>query len=42
MKIKAGLWIDHRQAIIVLLTGSGEEIITLMSDVEKQLRAGCG
>jgi len=38
MKINAGLWIDHRQAIIVLLTGSGEEIMTLMSDVEKQQR----
>lgn len=38
MKIAAGLWIDHRQAIIVLLTGSGEEIRTLMSKVEKQLR----
>lgn len=38
MKINAGLWIDHRQAIIVLLMSSGEEIITLKSDVEKQLR----
>jgi hypothetical protein len=38
MKINAGLWIDHRQAIIVLLTGSGEEIRTIMSDAEKQQR----
>lgn len=38
MKINAGLWIDHRQAIIVLLTGAGVEIMTLMSDVEKQQR----
>ena len=38
MKINAGLWIDHRQAIIVLLTGSGEEIRPIMSDVEKQQR----
>ncbi len=26
MKIKAGVWIDHRQAVVVLITGSGEEI----------------
>ncbi|MBN2644100.1 MAG: hypothetical protein JXR59_01350 [Desulfuromonadaceae bacterium] len=38
MKIKAGLWIDHRQAIIVLLMSSGDEIMTLKSKVEKQQR----
>ncbi len=38
MKIKAGLWIDHRQAIIVRVTGSNEELRTIMSQIEKQLR----
>ena len=38
MKLIAGLWIDHREAIIVTLTGSGEEIKHLHSAVEKQLR----
>ncbi len=38
MKIKAGLWIDHRQADIVLVTSTGEKIRSIMSHVEKQLR----
>lgn len=38
MKTKAGLWVDRRQAIVVLLTDTGEEIKEIMSNAEKQLR----
>ena len=33
-----GLWIDHRKAVIVVVTGKGEEITLINSNVEKQLR----
>ena len=33
-----GLWIDHREAIIVVLTEKGEETKRIESTVEKQLR----
>lgn len=35
---QVGVWIDHRQAILVLLSPGGEEIQRLDSNVEKQLR----
>ena len=38
MSIKAGLWIDHRKAVIVVVTDTGEEIIQVLSNAEKQLR----
>lgn len=38
MKTKTGLWIDHRKAIIVAITGKGEEICLIISKAEKQLR----
>ncbi|GFE60635.1 hypothetical protein [Geobacter sp. AOG2] len=38
MKTKAGLWIDHRQAIVVFVTATGEEIKQIPSHAEKQLR----
>ncbi len=38
MKRKVGLWIDHRQAIIVSVTEAGEEIGLITSQAEKQLR----
>lgn len=38
MKTKAGLWIDHRQAIVVIVSDTGEEIKQISSDAEKQLR----
>ena len=37
-KLKAGVWIDHREAIVVLLTEAGEETKHISSNVEKQLR----
>jgi stalled ribosome rescue protein Dom34 len=38
MKKHAGLWIDHRQAVIVSLLDQGEEIIRITSDIEKHVR----
>ena len=38
MRTKVGLWIDHREAIIVAVTDKGEEIGLIISKVEKQLR----
>ena len=38
MKATVGLWIDHRKAIIVAVTDTGEETGLLISQVEKQRR----
>jgi hypothetical protein len=38
MKKEIGLWIDHREAIIVILTGAGEEIKHISSNNEKHIR----
>jgi hypothetical protein len=38
MNKAAGLWIDHRKAVIVVVTDKREEIKLIMSKVEKQLR----
>jgi len=38
MKTLAGLWIDHREAIIVLLSEKGQETRRIKSFVQKQLR----
>ena len=41
MSTKVGLWIDHRQAVVVAMTEQGEKIEEIGSGVEKQLqRAG--
>ena len=38
MKTLAGLWIDHREAVIVLLSEKGQQTRRIKSYVEKQLR----
>ena len=38
MKHVAGLWIDHREAVIVILSDKGQETRRIKSHVEKQLR----
>lgn len=38
MKTQAGLWIDHRQAVIVLLSDQADEIKRITSNVEKHIR----
>ena len=38
MNKQAGLWIDHRKAVIVLVTDEGEEIKKIVSGMEKDVR----
>jgi hypothetical protein len=38
MRTRAGLWIDHRKAIVVAVTDKGEERVLIISTVEKQPR----
>lgn len=38
MKRKVGLWIDHRKAVIVSITGEFEKIKTIISGMEKHVR----
>jgi hypothetical protein len=42
MKKEVGLWMDHRKAVIVVVTDKGEEIKLIISKVEKQLRRSGG
>ena len=37
MEKKAGLWIDHKKAVIVTITDDGEEIKEIQSNVERQV-----
>ena len=37
MNTQVGLWIDHRKATIVAMTGQGAETSEILSDVENQL-----
>ncbi len=38
MKTKVGLWIDHKQAIVVAIMGKGEEVSLIVSRSERQPR----
>ena len=38
MKKRAGLWIDHRKAVIVILSEDGEENMEITSDMEQHVR----
>jgi stalled ribosome rescue protein Dom34 len=38
MKTTVGVWIDHRKAVVVLVTDEGEEVALTISKVEKQPR----
>ena len=42
MKKRAGLWIDHRKAVIVIVTDEGEEIKEIASNMEKHIRFTAG
>jgi hypothetical protein len=42
MRTRVGLWIDHRKAVIVVVTDKGEEPKLIISKVEKQLRRSGG
>ena len=38
MNKQAGLWIDHRKAVIVVVSEAGEEIKEITSNMEKHVR----
>lgn len=42
MKKEVGLWIDHRKAVIVILTPEGEETREIHSNLEKHVRFAGG
>ncbi|MCE9644695.1 MAG: hypothetical protein K8S20_01755 [Chloroflexi bacterium] len=42
MSQKAGLWIDHRKAVIMLVSEDGEELKTIDSSMEKRVRFSGG
>src|SRR3989304_9850966 len=42
MKREAGLWIDHKKAVIVIVADEGEEIRLIRSNVEKDVRLSGG
>jgi hypothetical protein len=38
MKKEIGLWIDHRKAVIVIVSDQGEEVREITSNMEKHVR----
>jgi hypothetical protein len=42
LKSKIGLWIDHRKAVIVIVTDEGEETKQITSGMEKRVRFSSG
>jgi hypothetical protein len=38
MRKQAGLWIDHRKAVIVIVTEEGEEVTEITSNMQKRVR----
>lgn len=42
MKPMAGLWIDHRRAVVVVVTDKGEETRTILSHAEKHIQRAAG
>jgi hypothetical protein len=42
MKKQVGLWMDHRKAVIVIVSDKGEEMKLIVSKVEKQRRRSGG
>ena len=42
MNTAIGLWIDHRKAVIVIVSDEGEEVREITSDMEKHVRFSSG
>lgn len=42
MKREVGLWLDHRKAVIVIVTDEGEETKIIESNMEKHVRFSSG
>ena len=42
MKKEIGLWIDHRKAVVVMVSDEGEEVKEITSNMEKHVRFSSG
>src|SRR4030043_2305781 len=42
MKKEIGLWIDHRKAVVVIISDEGEEVRKITSHMEKHVRFSSG
>jgi hypothetical protein len=42
MKKEIGLWIDHRKAVVVIISDEGEEVREITSHMEKHVRFSSG
>jgi stalled ribosome rescue protein Dom34 len=42
MKKEVGVWIDHRQTVIIVVTDAGEETKKIVSNMEKHVRFSSG
>ena len=42
MKKEIGLWIDHRKAVVVIISDDGEEVRKITSHMEKHVRFSSG
>jgi hypothetical protein len=42
MKKEIGLWIDHRKAVIVIVSADGEDVMEIASHMEKHVRFSNG
>ena len=42
MKKEIGLWIDHRKAVVVIVSDEGEEVREITSHMEKHVRFSSG
>ena len=42
MAIKAGVWIDHQKALVVLISDQGEEIKRIKSSMPRRARLAAG
>ena len=42
MKKEIGLWIDHRKAVVVIISEEGEEVKEIPSNMEKHVRFASG
>ena len=42
MNMEVGLWIDHREAVIVILIDGHEQMVVIESNMEKHVRPAGG
>lgn len=42
MKKEIGLWIDHRKAVVVIVSNRGKEVRRIISNMDKHVRFSSG